>query len=146
MKKDDLSGYGEKLIDHYRRPRNAGPMEGADGVGSAAQTGCGDLLVVRIKVREEQISEIRFECTGCPAAVAAASAMTEAALGLGLDEAAELPDTVVGEAAGLPHDEWHCATLACDALHNAIMDHVTREIDRLSREGARRNETRDKTA
>jgi NifU-like protein involved in Fe-S cluster formation len=146
MSKQDLSHFSEKLLDHYRRPRNAGPLAEADGAGSAAQTGCGDLLVVRIKVIEEKIFQIRFECTGCPAAVAAASAMTVAALGLGLDEAAELPDTVVGEAAGLPHDEWHCATLACDALHNAIMDHVTREIDRLAREVAQRHETPDKTA
>jgi NifU-like protein involved in Fe-S cluster formation len=130
MSKNNLNGYSEKLLDHYRRPRNAGPLAEADGVGSAAQTGCGDLLAVRIKVQDEKIFQIRFECTGCPAAVAAASAMTEAALGLGLDEAAELPDTVVGEAAGLPQEEWHCATLACDALHNAIMDHVTREIGR----------------
>ena len=138
MGKPDLSRYSVKLLDHYRHPRNAGPLAEADGVGSAAQTGCGDLLVVRIMVREEKIAQIRFECTGCPAAVAAASAMTEAALGLGLDEAADLPDTVVGEAAGLPHEEWHCATLACDALHNAIIDHVTREIDRLSHEATQR--------
>ena len=135
--------YSDKLMGHFRNPRNAGELDDPDGVGTAGDIACGDVLVVQIKVdREtETIADIRFQCKGCPAAIATASAMTEMALGRHLDDAAEIPDTAIAEAVGgLPEDKWHCSNLGADALHNAVMDYVRREIERLSRESARKHD------
>lgn len=136
-----MERYSEKFLDHFRHPRNAGQLDNPDGVGTAGDTSCGDVLVVQIRVDRdtETVAAIRFQCQGCPAAIATASAMTELALGLHLDDAAELTDLAVAEAAGgLPREKWHCSLLGADALHNAVMDYVRREIDRLSRQAARR--------
>jgi len=136
-----MDRYSDKLMDHFRRPRNAGDLADPDGVGTAGDVTCGDVLVVQIKVdrRTETIADIRFQCKGCPAAIATASAMTELARGMHLDGAAELADTRIAEAVGgLPQDKWHCSNLGADALHNAVMDYVHREIDRLSREATER--------
>lgn len=138
-----MEAYSEKLLDHFRHPRNAGRLDEPDGVGTAGDTSCGDVLVVTIKVdrRTETIAAIRFQCQGCPAAIATASAMTELALGMHMDDASELTDTAIAEAVGgLPAQKQHCSNLGADALYNAIMDYVRREIERLSREAARRNQ------
>jgi len=137
-----MERYSDKLMDHFRNPRHAGDLADPDGVGTAGDVTCGDVLVVQIKVdrRTETIADIRFQCKGCPAAIATASAMTELALGLHVDDAAELADTQIAEAVGgLPQDKWHCSNLGADALYNAIMDYVRREIDRLSREATERH-------
>ncbi len=134
-----MQGYGEKLLDHFRHPRHAGRLDGPDGTGTAGDTSCGDVLVVEIRVDRstETIAEIGFQCRGCPAAIALASAMAERAEGMHLDDAAEMTDLELAEAVGgLPREKWHCSLLATDALCNAVMDYVRREIDRLSHESA----------
>jgi nitrogen fixation NifU-like protein len=126
--------YSDKLMDHFRNPRNVGRLDAPDGVGTAGDTSCGDVLVVDIKVDRatETIAAIAFQCRGCPAAIATSSAMTELALGLHLDDAAELTDEAIAAAVGgLPDEKRHCSNLGADALYNAIMDYVRREIDRL---------------
>ena len=135
--------YSDRLLDHFRNPRNAGVLDHPDGVGTAGDTSCGDVLVVHIRVdREaETLTEVRFQCKGCPAAIATASAMTELATGLHVDDAAEITEEQIAAAVGgLPEAKQHCSNLGADALYNAIMDYVRREIDRLSREDARRHE------
>lgn len=136
------SQYGDTLMDHFRNLRNTGTLENPDGVGTAGDTTCGDVLVVQIQVDRstETIAAIRFQCKGCPAAIATASAMTELALGMHLNAAAELTDTEIAEAVGgLPEEKQHCSNLGADGLYNAVMDYVTREIDRLSRDAARKH-------
>ena len=136
--------YTDKLLDHFRNPRNVGPLEAPDGVGTAGDTACGDVLVVHIRVDRdtETLTEVRFQCKGCPAAIATASAMTELAAGMHVDDAAELtPDAIAGAVGGLPDDKQHCSNLGADALYNAIMDYIRREIDRLAHDAARRHQS-----
>lgn len=133
---------GDKLLDHYRHPRNQGELADADGVGSSGGHGCGREVVLQIRVRQERIAEIRFQLRGeqaeadsheCLVSLAAASAMTELALGRYLDDAAEMTELEVAEAlGGVPEDDWQCLGHGLDALHAAIMDYVRREIGRLS--------------
>lgn len=135
--------YSDKLMDHFQNPRNAGELTDPDGVGSSLDTGCSDTLVVQIHVDRdsETIRDIRFQCKGCPAAIATASAMTELVLGMHLDDAAELRESEITEAVGgLPPEKEHCSNLGAGALYNAIMDYVRRDIDRLARDDARRHQ------
>jgi len=123
--------YNERILDHFRRPRNVGEIADADGVGGVGDPECGDYVQIWIKVDPQQrLSDVKFRCRGCPAAVACASITTELAIGKDLDEASEITDEVVEEAlGGLPEDKRHCSNLAADALHWAILDHIVRSCN-----------------
>ncbi len=123
--------YNERILDHFRSPRNVGEIADADGVGHVGDPDCGDYVRMWIKVDADQrLSDVKFRCRGCPAAVACASITTELATGKTLDEASEITDEVVGEAlGGLPEDKRHCSNLAADALYRAILDHIVRSCD-----------------
>lgn len=127
--------YSPTIMDHFLNPRNVGEIPDADGVGGTGDPGCGDSLRVWIQVRDNHLTDVRFRCKGCPAAIACASCMTELAIGTDLDEASEITDEVVEDAlGGLPPEKRHCSNLAADALYNAIMDHIVRACDQGLRE------------
>ncbi|MDP6458616.1 MAG: Fe-S cluster assembly scaffold protein NifU [Candidatus Bathyarchaeota archaeon] len=116
--------YGEKVLDHFRNPRNVGELEDADGVGSVGNPVCGDMMSIYIKVKDDKIDEIKFRTFGCGAAIATTSMTTELAKGMTLDKAMEITkQTVADELGGLPPVKMHCSNLAADALHEAIKNY-----------------------
>ena len=122
--------YNDLVMEHYRRPRNRGPMADPDGTGRGGGGQCSDTLTIRIKVAGERIVEARFECEGCPPTVACGSVATELATGKDLDEAAAIAGENICDALGIVAPEYrHCGDLAAEALGNAIMDHVVRSIE-----------------
>lgn len=128
--------YSEQVLDHFRHPRNLGELEDANGVAEVGDPGCGDVLRVAIRVADEHIVDIRFQCQGCPSAIACASLTTELARGKHVDEAWEIRDETIVEAiGGLPADKQHCSNLGASALHEAIIDWMTRELQKDSAHG-----------
>ena len=120
--------YSDTILDHFKNPRNIGEIPDADGIGSIGDPGCGDHMTVWIKVSDDfRISDIKFKCKGCPAAIALGSIMTELALGKHVDEVSEsITAQAVEEAAGkLPHEKSHCSNIAAAALYKAILNYVT---------------------
>ena len=116
--------YSEKVLDHFRNPRNVGEIEDADGVGSVGNPVCGDMMSIYIKVKDDKIDDIKFRTFGCGAAIATTSMTTELAKGKTLDEAMEITrQDVADELGGLPPVKMHCSNLAADALHEAIEDY-----------------------
>ena len=116
--------YSEKVLDHFRSPRNVGEIEDADGVGSMGNPVCGDMMSIYIKVKDDKIEDIKFRTFGCGAAIATTSMITELAKGKTLDEAMEITrQDVADELGGLPPVKMHCSNLAADALHEAIEDY-----------------------
>jgi nitrogen fixation NifU-like protein len=116
--------YSEKVLDHFRNPRNVGEIEDADGVGTVGNPVCGDMMSVYIKVKDDKIEDIKFKTFGCGAAIATTSMTTELAKGKTLDEAMEITrQDVADELGGLPPIKMHCSNLAADALHEAIKDY-----------------------
>jgi nitrogen fixation NifU-like protein len=116
--------YSEKVLDHFRNPRNVGEIEDADGVGTVGNPVCGDMMSVYIKVEDDKIADIKFRTFGCGAAIATTSMTTELAKGKTLDEAMEITrQDVADELGGLPPVKMHCSNLAADALHEAIEDY-----------------------
>ncbi|MCJ7570646.1 MAG: iron-sulfur cluster assembly scaffold protein, partial [Candidatus Thermoplasmatota archaeon] len=69
--------YTEKVLDHFRNPRNMGKMENPDGVGKVGNPQCGDVMAMYIKVKDEKIFDIKFQTFGCTAAIASSSIATE---------------------------------------------------------------------
>jgi len=116
--------YSEKVMDHFRNPRNVGEIPDADGVGTVGNPVCGDMMTVHIKVKDNRIADIKFKTFGCGAAVATSSMVTELAKGKTLDEAMKITRADVAEhLGGLPPIKMHCSNLAADALHSAIDDY-----------------------
>ncbi len=119
--------YTEKLIEHFKQPRNVGEIPDADGIGTIGDPSCGDFLRVFIKVSEGRISEFKFKVYGCPAAIATTSILSEIVLGKTLDEAIRITDLDIAEAlGGLPDPKMHCSNLGAEGLFYAVMDYRSR--------------------
>jgi len=135
---DDL--YQEILLDHYRRPRNFGPLPGSDHEADGHNPLCGDRVHVRVKLDGERLADVRFEGSGCAISTASASMMTEAVRGHTRAEAEAIFDRfrslVMGETAAASAEDLgelaalsgvrefpmrvKCATLAWHTLKAAI--------------------------
>ena len=120
--------YSEKVIEHFRNPRNMGEIKGADGVGTVGNPLCGDQMTIYIKVKNNRIVDIKFKTFGCAAAIATSSMITELAKGKTLEEALKITrKDVADELDGLPPIKMHCSNLAADALHAAIKDYLEKQ-------------------
>ena len=116
--------YNEKVMDHFRNPRNVGEVEHADGIGQAGNPVCGDIMELSIKVENDVIKDVKFKTFGCGAAIATSSMVTELVKGKTVDEALEVSNKAVADAlGGLPPVKMHCSVLAEEALKAAIDDY-----------------------
>ncbi len=115
--------YNDIVLDHYRNPRNAGVLEGADAVGKAENSACGDVLHLYLQIDEGRVLAARFQTFGCAAAIAAGSRLTEMVTGLTLAELRGIRrQDVVDALGGLPPMKVHCSVLAEDAIDAALHD------------------------
>jgi len=118
--------YSDKVLDHFKNPRNVGEIENADGIGRVGNPVCGDLMWIYLKIAknekdEEVIEDIKFKTFGCGSAVSTSSMITEMAKGMTLDEAYKITrQNVADKLDGLPPIKMHCSNLAADALKAAI--------------------------
>lgn len=120
--------YSEKVMEHFRNPRNVGSIENPDGVGQVGNPVCGDIMRLEIKVKDGRIEDVKFKTFGCGAAIATSSMVTELVKGKTLDEALTISNKTVAEALeGLPPVKMHCSNLAADALHKAIEDYLSKQ-------------------
>jgi nitrogen fixation NifU-like protein len=116
--------YSEKVMDHFRNPRNVGEMENPDGTGHVGNPVCGDIMELYIKVKDNIITEAKFKTFGCGAAIATSSMVTEMVKGKSIEEALKISNRAVAEALdGLPAVKMHCSVLAEEALQSAIEDY-----------------------
>ena len=120
--------YSEKVMDHFRNPRNVGVIEDADGVGEVGNAKCGDIMKIYLKVRDDLITDAKFETFGCGSAIASSSMATEMIKGKPISEAMTLTNKAVTEAlGGLPAHKIHCSVLAEEAIKRALLDYYTRK-------------------
>ena len=119
--------YSEKVMDHFRNPRNVGVLEDANGVGTVGNAKCGDIMKMYLKIEDDKIADVKFKTFGCGSAIATSSMATELIKGKTLDEALELTNKAVVDALdGLPARKIHCSVLAEDAIKAALVDYYTR--------------------
>ena len=120
--------YSDKVLDHFRNPRNMGEIPRADGVGTVGNPVCGDLMTIYIKVKDNHLADVKFKTFGCGAAIATSSMITELAKGKTLDEAMKITrGDVADNLGGLPPVKMHCSNLAADGLHAAIQDYLKKK-------------------
>ncbi len=119
--------YSEKVMDHFRHPRNVGILEDANGIGEAGNPVCGDIMKIYLKIEKDVVEDVRFETFGCGSAIASSSMATELIKGKPLSEALNLTNKAVTEALdGLPAYKLHCSVLAEEAIKAAIKDYFDR--------------------
>jgi len=119
--------YSEKVMDHFQNPRNVGTIPDADGIGQVGNPVCGDMMTFYVKVKDDRLTDIKFQTFGCGAAIAVSSIVSEMAMGKTLEEAMDITnDKVAEELGGLPKNKLHCSNLGADALHKAIEDYKSR--------------------
>ena len=120
--------YSEKVMDHFRNPRNAGVLEDANAIGEVGNAKCGDIMKMYLKIEDDIIQDVRFETFGCGSAIAASSVATELIKGKTVSEAMKLTNkAVVEELGGLPPHKIHCSVLAEEAIQAAILDYADRQ-------------------
>ena len=116
--------YSEKVMDHFQNPRNVGKLEDADGIGEVGNAKCGDIMKMYIKVRDNVITDVKFNTFGCGSAIATSSMATEMIKGKTIEEALKLSNKAVVEALeGLPANKIHCSVLAEQAVKAAVKDY-----------------------
>ena len=121
--------YSEKVMDHFRNPRNLGKMEDADGIGEVGNAKCGDIMKLYLKIDDAGvITDVRFNTFGCGSAIASTSMATEMIKGKTVKEALSLSNKAVVEALdGLPGYKLHCSVLAEEAVKAAVKDYYDRK-------------------
>jgi len=123
--------YTEKVMEHFKNPRNMGEIPDADGVGTVGNPVCGDLMTIYIKVKDNRLEDIKFKTFGCGSAIATSSMITELAKGKTLEEGLKISRANVADSlGGLPPIKMHCSNLAADALHAAIEDYYKRQKEK----------------
>ena len=119
--------YSEKVMDHFRHPRNVGSMEDADGIGEVGNGKCGDIMKMYLKIDDGVVSDVKFETFGCGSAIASSSMATEMIKGKPLAEVLTVTNKAVTEALdGLPAYKLHCSVLAEEAIRAAVKDYYDR--------------------
>ena len=129
--------YSEKVMEHFRNPRNVGEIENPDGVGKVGNPVCGDIMELYIKVDGGIITDAKFKTFGCGAAIATSSMVTELVKNKTIEDALKISNRAVAEAlGGLPPIKMHCSVLAEEALKRALDDYRMRAAKLASEKAA----------
>ncbi len=122
--------YSDKVMDHFRNPRNVGVIEDANGIGEVGNAKCGDIMKMYLKIEDDIIQDVKFETFGCGSAIASSSMATELIKGKPVSEAMQLTNKAVAEALdGLPDYKMHCSVLAEEAIQAALDDYHKRQAE-----------------
>ena len=126
--------YSEKVIDHYKEPRNVGSLDKNNtnvGTGLVGAPECGDVMKLQIQVNPEtnEIVDAKFKTFGCGSAIASSSLATEWVKGKSIDQAMSIQNTQIVEELSLPPVKIHCSVLAEDAIKAAISNYKSRRED-----------------
>ncbi len=117
--------YSEKVIEHYRNPRNVGKIDDATCVGTAGSLACGDSLKIYLKIKDGIVTDAKFQTFGCGSAVASSSILTEMIIGKHIDEVKKITNKdIADQLEGLPPEKMHCSVMGYEALEDALKNYA----------------------
>ena len=120
--------YSEKVMDHYRNPRNVGKIDDADAIGNAGSLTCGDQLKIYLKIKDGIVTDAKFQTFGCGSAVASSSIFTEMIIGKSVEEVRKITNKdIADELGGLPPEKMHCSVMGYEALEDALKGYVDKD-------------------
>ena len=124
--------YSEKVMDHFRNPRNVGVIEDANAIGEVGNAKCGDIMKMYLKIEDGIVQDVKFETFGCGSAIASSSMATELIKGQPVSEVKKLTNKAVTAALdGLPAYKLHCSVLAEEAIQSALEDYQKRTGEKI---------------
>lgn len=116
--------YSEKVMEHYRNPKNVGSIDDADAVGVAGSLTCGDQLKIYLKIKDNIVTDAKFQTFGCGSAVASSSILTEMIIGKTVEEVKKITNKdIADELGGLPPEKMHCSVMGYEALEDALKNY-----------------------
>lgn len=116
--------YDEKTIERFRNPRHIGSIEDADAIGEVGNIKCGDIMKVYLKIKDNKITDMKFETYGCVTAIAATDYLCDLAIGKNIDDAIKITaDDIAKEMGEVPEIKFHCSILAHEALQEAVAEY-----------------------
>ncbi len=120
--------YSEKVMDHYRNPRNVGKIDDADAIGSAGSLTCGDQLKIYLKIKDGIVTDAKFQTFGCGSAVASSSILTEMIIGKSVEEVRKITNKdIADQLGGLPPEKMHCSVMGYEALEDALKGYIDKD-------------------
>ena len=121
--------YTEKVMEHYRNPRNVGRIDDADAIGEAGSLACGDALKIYLKIKDGVVIDAKFQTFGCGSAVASSSILTEMVIGKPIEEVKKITNKqIADELGGLPPEKMHCSVMGYEALENALKSYFKEDV------------------
>ncbi len=121
--------YNQTVMAKFLRPENAGALRGANAVGKAGNSSCGDVIKLYFLVDEEGVvEEAKFKTFGCPAAIACSDVACDLVRGLKIDEALDVSSReIFDELGGLEDSRVYCSVLAEDAIKLAVENYYKKK-------------------
>ena len=121
------AAYGEVVFERWRNMRYMGTLDHPNGHGILTGS-CGDTMEIFLRFEGDRVAEARFRTDGCSSTAVCGSFAAEAALGKSPDELLDITgEAILQRVGGLPKEEVHCATLAAEALQEALNDYMVRQ-------------------
>ena len=131
-----MSETDQKLLEHFRNPKNVGIIENANGYARGKNPINGYVTDMYIRVENEQIKDIKYKTFGCVATIASTSAFSEIVKGKTLEEIVDsgdplgmLLDLIKMELGDIPEKNWHCPPTAIQTFLNAFSDYYSKNKD-----------------
>ncbi|MBU3935156.1 iron-sulfur cluster assembly scaffold protein [Patescibacteria group bacterium] len=133
--------YSKKVMRHFRKPHNVGKIKDASGVGEVGNLVCGDMMKLYIKVKDEVLTDVKFETYGCAAAIATSSVITDLVKGKKIAKVLKMSNKdIIEELGGLPPIKIHCSLLSVEALMEALWNYHKKEGKKVPKELEKRHE------